>query len=260
MGCGGSKQQVQEDPRRAKQAEKRKQSQQKLRPEEEAQQEALTNKFESEVNSWPYRPPWYLKGKFTQGANVMIALPEPLRGMYFTVVCRNDPKYTVSVGFGQETKFDSTLMRLSIACSTVSSNHCRLHFTHTKQRSIVEIEDCQSLNGTFLLSRPPAQSTRRPMLEMEVRGKTCSLEGVEYIRLGAGCVLTLESTNIYWDDEPDENEVNEEEVTPTEDMVPKMLEEGWYFPMPCPPKVAELTQKKREAPPTHDAINKVTTV
>lgn len=256
MGCNNSK--VAEDPRRAKQAEKRKKSQEKLRPEDPEKQTQLTATFENEASTWPSRPAWFIKGRYTQGINILIASPEPLRDMYFTIVARNEPKYSVTVGYGKETKFDAATLRFSIACSTVSMNHCKLHFTRSKKVATVEIEDSDSLNGTFILGRPPAESTRRPMLEMEVRGKAHTLEAVEYIRLGSACVLALDSTNIFWDDdEDDEDAANQADPTATDDLVPAMLENGWYFPMPCPPKLAEITQKQRAVDePVHRSNSK----
>jgi len=245
MGCGNSKQV--EDPRRAKQAEKRKKSQERLRPDDPDKQTQLTSSFENEASTWPSRPPWHIKGKYTQGINILLASPEPLRDLYFTVVARNEAKYTVTIGYGKETKFDASALRLTIACSTVSMNHCKLHFTKTKKSATVDIEDSESLNGTFILGRPAPRSNRRPMLEMEVRGQPHTLESVEYIRLGSACVIALDSTNIYWDDE-DDDEPEAEEEAGEEDLVPGMLDNGWYFPMPCPPKLAEVTQKKRDVP------------
>jgi len=249
MGCSNSKaeapvQPAQADPRREKQAEKRKKSQDKLRPEDEATQHQLTSTFESEV-SWPSRPPWYQKGRQTQGINILIASPEPLREMYLTIVARNEAKYTVTIGYGKETKFDAYSMRFSICCSTVSMTHASLHFTRTNNVSTLEIEDESSLNGTFVLSRPPPDSTRRPMLEREVRKERHDLKEVEYIRLGSACVLVLDSTNIFWDDD-DGDDAPIPEVEATTDHVPDMLQNGWYFPMPCPPKLAEITSKKRD--------------
>lgn len=253
MGCNSSKTdeatrqpEPQADNRREKQAEKRRRSQDKLRPEDEIKQEQLQETFKTEVNAWPHRPSWFLKGKHTQGINLLIASPEPLREMYFTIVARNEPKYTIQIGYGKETKFDVYSMRFSIMCSTVSMNHAKIHFSRENGKSTVSIEDCNSLNGTFVLGRPQPASTRRPMLEMEVRDKIKSLEGVEYIRLGSACVLVLDSTNIYWDDEEDDDEEEEKEPEPTEDLVNDMLTTGWYFPMPCPPKLAEITMKKRD--------------
>eukprot|EP00301_Raphidiophrys_heterophryoidea_P016451 c26027_g1_i1.p1 GENE.c26027_g1_i1~~c26027_g1_i1.p1 ORF type:complete len:290 (-),score=52.89 c26027_g1_i1:222-1025(-) len=250
MGCNNSKadaaqQPTTADPRREKQAEKRKKSQDRLRPEDEATQHQLTTTFESEVSAWPSRPPWYQKGRFTQGVNILIAAPEPLRELYFTIVARNEPKYSITIGYGKETKFDAYAMRFSISCSTVSMTHCSFHFSRVNNTSILEIQDEGSLNGTFVLSRPPPDSVRRPMLEKEVRKEKQDLRDVEYIRLGSACVLVLDSTNIFWDDDDDDDAPVPEE-TPTTDRVPDMLQNGWYFPMPCPPKLAEITQKKRD--------------
>jgi len=172
-----------------------------------------------------------------------------LRGSYHTLVVRNDNKYAIDIGFGNETGFHAATMRFAIACSTVSSTHARFIFTRVNGESHVQIEDCKSLNGTFILARPPQQSTRRPTLEKEVRNEPVSLEGVEYIRLGSACLLALEATNIFWDDEDqDEEKMKEQEVTPTEDLVQSYFDAGWYLPLPCPPKLAEITQKKREQP------------
>jgi len=251
MGCGNSKSTAeaqpapQTDSRREKQAEKRRKSQDRLRPDDEETQKQLTTSFESEASTWPSRPPWYRKGRYTQGINILIAAPEPLREMYFTIVARNETKYSVTIGYGKETKFDVYAMRFSICCSTVSMNHASLHFTRVDGRTVLEIQDENSLNGTFVLARPSADSIRRPMLEKEVRKDRQELAAVEYIRLGSACVLALDSTNIFWDDEDDDDTVPSE-PTATSDLVPDMLQNGWYFPTPCPPKLAEITQKKRD--------------
>lgn len=234
------------DDRRAKQAEKRRQSQNKLRPQDPEKQAKLKEAFENNTDQWPSRPPWYRKGKHTQGINIMLADPEPLRGEYFTVIARGQKEYSITVGYGKETKFDASAMRLSICCSTVSMKHCMLHFSREGKHSQVTIEDLNSLNGTFIMGRPEASSPKRPMLEREVRETKWPLQSVDYVRLGSACVLVMDATNIYWDDEEDEED---DEVDPVEgdgeDLVPKMLEEGWYFPMPCPPKLAEIAMKKR---------------
>eukprot|EP00298_Acanthocystis_sp_HF-20_P001321 c11724_g1_i1.p1 GENE.c11724_g1_i1~~c11724_g1_i1.p1 ORF type:complete len:270 (+),score=139.30 c11724_g1_i1:56-865(+) len=256
MGCKSSRPEssapapaVEKDSRREKQAEKRRASQDKLRPEDIEKQQQLSSHFENELNNWPHRIPWFLKGKHTQGINILIADPEPLRGSYHTLVVRNETKYTIDIGYGNETGFHANSMRFAIACSTVSSNHARFIFTRTNGQSMVQIEDCDSLNGTFILARPDPTSTRRPTLEKEVRKVPVTLEGVEYIRLGSACVLALEATNIFWDDDDqDEEKMKEVTVSPTEDLVPGLLKDGWYFPMPCPPKLAEITQKKRDEP------------
>lgn len=252
MGCNSSKASdaappgpSSSDQRREKQAQKRKKSQDKLRPTDQDEQVKLESNFESEVSNWPSRPPWYKKGKQTQGINILIAAPEPLREMYIQVVERNNEKYSVCIGYGKETKYDSANKRFSIACSTVSTNHATLHFSRSNGKSVVSIEDTNSLNGTFVLGRPPPHSTRRPVLEKEVRKETLNLESIEYIRLGSACVLALDATSIFWDDDDDDDE-DEQVADATEDCVPHMLENGWYFPMPCPPKLAEITQKKRE--------------
>eukprot|EP00300_Choanocystis_sp_HF-7_P027605 c32763_g1_i1.p1 GENE.c32763_g1_i1~~c32763_g1_i1.p1 ORF type:complete len:267 (+),score=56.37 c32763_g1_i1:55-855(+) len=254
MGCGGSKEAApnpEADSRREKQAEKRRKSQEKLRPEDEEQQKQLVAKFNQEIEgTWPVRPPWHIKGKHTQGLGILIVMPPPEDATletYFTLVVRNKDNYSIDVGFGAETKFESNTARFDIKCSTVSSNHCKLHFSRTDGRSTVEIEDTNSLNGTFVLGRPGPENEDRVLMELEIRNRRMSLEGIEYVRLGHACVLALDSTNIFWDDERDDDEDDNTEVgLPSKQ---ELLDGGWYFPMPCPPRLLEMTQKKREAAP-----------
>lgn len=234
-----------EDPRRARQAEKRKKSQEAQRPSDPDKQEELQQNFEKEASGWPARTPWYKTGKHTQGINIMIADPEPLREQYYTLVVRNAKEYSVGIGYGKQTKFDAHSNMFHIQCSTVSQTHATLHFKRENGVSTVTIEDKNSLNGTFVLGRPAVNSSRRPMLEKEVRSDIHSLDGVEYIRLGSACVLVLEPTNIYWEDEEDDDDADEPEAE-EKDLVPEMLESGWYFPKPCPPKLAEIAAKERD--------------
>ena len=146
-------------------------------------------------------------------------------------------------------------MRFGIQCSTVSGTHAKLNFDRKDGESYVEIEDCNSLNGTFVLGRPPATSSHRPMLEKEVRGEAVSLKGIEYIRLGSACVLVPDHTNIYWDDaedDDDDEDEEEEDLDKTgseEGIVDQWLKDGWYYPAPCHPRVREITQRKRASPP-----------
>eukprot|EP00300_Choanocystis_sp_HF-7_P027432 c32541_g1_i1.p1 GENE.c32541_g1_i1~~c32541_g1_i1.p1 ORF type:complete len:276 (+),score=53.37 c32541_g1_i1:34-828(+) len=252
MGCSGSKAvpvNPEVESRREKQAEKRRQSQEKLRPEDEEQQKKLVAKFNEEIEgAWPTRPPWHIKGKYTQGIGVLIVMPPPDESSvetYFTLVQRNQNNYHIDIGFGAETKFESG--RFDIKCSTVSSNHCKLHFTRINGRSTVEIEDTNSLNGTFVLGRPGPANAERPFMELEIRNMRMSLEGIEYVRLGHACVLALDSTNIFWDDENDDDEEDKTEIgLPSKE---ELIEANWYFPMPCPPRLLEITQKKREVNP-----------
>lgn len=254
MGCGGSKEVAanpEADARREKQAEKRRKSQEKLRPEDEEQQKKLVAKFNEEIkDAWPTRPPWHIKGRYTQGIGILIVMPapeNPTLETYFTLVLRNRENYSIDVGFGSETKFDPATSRFDIKCSTVSSNHCKLHFSRTDGHSTVEIEDTNSLNGTFVLGRPGPAHEERVLMELEIRNRRMSLEGIEYIRLGHACVLALDSTNIFWDDEKDDDEQDAVEIgLPSKQ---ELIENNWYFPMPCPPRLLEMTQKKREANP-----------
>lgn len=255
MGCSGSKEdaaaqaatEVKND-RRERQAEKRKKSQEQLRPAgDEAAQDKLIEGFQEEAANWPSRPPWYKKGKYQQGIGILIASPAGIKDTICNIVSRNDPKYSVEIGYGKDTKFDHNNLRFSITCSTVSMHHCKINFSTVNKRNIVMIEDLGSLNGTFVLGRPPATSSKRPMLEFEVRKIEMDLADIEYIRLGSACVLALDSTNIFGeDDDSDDDEAVDHDATGSEDLVPSMLEKGWYFPRPCPQKVIDITSKARQ--------------
>merc|ERR1711981_568843 len=104
--------------------------------------------------------------------------------------------------------------------------------------------------GTFVLGRPPAESKSRPMLEREVRGEAVDLRDIQYIRLGSACVLVPDHTNIYCDD-AEESDSDEEDVDACGDedgIVDSWLDNGWYYPAPCHPRVREITQRKRASP------------
>lgn len=255
MGCNNSKaveggSNPAADARRAKQAEKRKKSQAALRPDTNTNEadKLATDFSEKALAMWPSRPPWFKKGQHQQGIGILVAAPQGLKDTVVNIVRRNELKYTVDLGYGKETKYDPQTGRMSITCSTVSMSHARLHFKRHNQQSTVHIEDLGSLNGTFVLARPSKNSNKRPMLQKEVeKNKMVDLRTVEYIRLGAACVLALDCTNIYWDDEGD-SDMSEEELPEGQkrDEVKAMFDDEWYMPTPCPPKVAEITSKGRE--------------
>lgn len=235
---------------------KRKESQAARRPGDPEARAELEQEFGDDVekNQWVSRPPWHSKGKHQQGISLLFADPEPLRGVAVCAVNRAKPKYSITLGFSQSTGFDPAAMRLGIQCSTVSGNHAKLNFDRKNGMSTVTIEDLNSLNGTFVLGRPPADSNERPMLEREVRGEgeAVDLRDIEYIRLGSACVLVPDHTNIYCDDaeesDSDEEEEDLDKVGETEGLVDSMLDSGWYMPAPCHPRVREITQRKRASP------------
>lgn len=238
--------------RRPRQEAKRKQSQEFRRPKDQQQIAELSQDFEAQGALWPSRPAWYKSGKYQQGINIIFADPEPLRNTIVPIVLRNRDKYSVTFGFANETVFDTNAMRLGIHCSTVSGTHCRLNFRRSEKTnlSVIEIEDMSSLNGTFVLWRPPKRSKTRPMLEKEVRDSPMNLENIEYIRLGSACVMALDATNMFWDDAEEDDESSDEEVQEVfkTDMVSTMMDEGWYIPAPTDAKVKEITMKKRAEP------------
>lgn len=240
--------------RRPRQEAKRKESQAARRPEDAEARAELEKDFSNDVEKqqWASRPPWFKKGKHQQGLNLLFADPEPLRGTAVSVVNRSKSKYSITIGFSQSTGFDPTNLRMGVQCSTVSGSHAKLNFERKNGLSTVFIEDLNSLNGTFVLGRPPATSNERPMLEKEVRGEVVDLRDIEYIRLGSACVLVPDHTNIYCDD-ADESDSDEEEEDPNilgdeEGVVDKWLADGWYLPAPCHPRVREITQRKRASP------------
>jgi len=182
------------------------------------------------------REPWYASN--TQGISFLVIEPERMRDA-FPVVIRNKQKYTVSVGSGKETGFDPKESHVSLSANTISGHHCKLHFSKDKGHTKVEIEDENSLNGTFVIKRPSINSSRRPFLEREVRGEKFDLKGIEFIRLGPCCVIALEATTIYWEDDTGETDPPEKESETKTDEVGKFLEQGWYYPLPVKAPTSE---------------------
>eukprot|EP00298_Acanthocystis_sp_HF-20_P002011 c12483_g1_i1.p1 GENE.c12483_g1_i1~~c12483_g1_i1.p1 ORF type:complete len:227 (-),score=104.21 c12483_g1_i1:22-702(-) len=209
----------------------RKELQQKLRSLEGEKQQTIINDFDqfTKNRSWPEKTAW--DAAQTQGIGFLVIEPERMRNVH-PIVVRNKKKYEVLIGSGKETEFDSKENRFSIAANTISGDHAKLYFSKENGRTKVEIEDHDSLNGTFILRRPGVNSKTRPLLEKEVRGGKFDLSGVQYIRLGPVCVIALEATTVFWDDDTGEEAEGEVESDNKTDEVSKMISQGWYFPLP----------------------------
>eukprot|EP00300_Choanocystis_sp_HF-7_P024225 c25634_g1_i1.p1 GENE.c25634_g1_i1~~c25634_g1_i1.p1 ORF type:complete len:268 (-),score=27.78 c25634_g1_i1:361-1164(-) len=250
MGCRGSKpidHTVASSGKRKERAANRELSQDLTRKLSLDSKHGLIHDFEQEASQWPVRPGWHRQGRHQQGIGIIVVRPRTKdRSNSFQCVQRNSETYTICVGYGEETKFDSSRLRLDINCTTVSMVHCYLHFSRPNGVTRVEIEDAMSLNGTFVLARPPIDSVIRPYMEREVREDRFLLDDVCFIRLGGACTLALDCTNIWWDHDDDAPSDEEPEVTQKYDRVTEMEGMGWYLPHPCSRQVNQLSTVPRK--------------
>eukprot|EP00300_Choanocystis_sp_HF-7_P027629 c32804_g1_i1.p1 GENE.c32804_g1_i1~~c32804_g1_i1.p1 ORF type:complete len:246 (-),score=41.61 c32804_g1_i1:423-1160(-) len=185
--------------------------------------------FEKAVKNWPSLKPRTLK--HTQGIVLTVVQPYAMRGENISVVCRNEPKYSVRIGYGEDCAFDPRTLLATFEVREISSRHARLHFQRMKDRSSIFIEDDVSLNGTFMLRR--AFGTYGPFMEKEVT-EMCDLEGVQYLRFGQTLVVALTETNIHWDVDDESDEEPAPDILGEDAQYRALLEmqrDGWYFPL-----------------------------